>query len=94
MRSAAQNAVVQTLVAGVEAAFLGATDAAVEGTFRWPDGSGFTFTNFRAGEPNNGGGQFQEDCVVIEGTRGGSWDDRPCAPPPVGTGSYAYVCQF
>ncbi len=81
------------LALGVDA-FIGATDVAVENTYVWPDGSALSFTNFRTGEPNNGNGAFEEDCLVIEGARMGTWDDRPCAPPPVGTGSYAYVCQF
>ena len=93
VKSAATNAVVQSLAAGADA-FLGATDAVTEGAYLWPDGTGLVFQNFRAGEPNNGGNQFQEDCLVIEGARGGSWDDRPCAPPPAGSGVYAYVCQF
>lgn len=93
IKSAATNAVAQSLAAGADA-FLGATDAASEGVYLWPDGTGLVFQNFRAGEPNNGGGQFQEDCLVIEGARGGSWDDRPCAPPPAGSGVYAYVCQL
>jgi len=87
------NTVVTTLALGIDA-FIGATDVAAEGTYLWPDGTALTFTNFRAGEPNNGNGSFQEDCLIIEGARNGTWDDRPCAPPPVGTGSYAYVCQF
>jgi hypothetical protein len=93
VRSAQQNAIVQSII-GASDAFLGATDAINEGAYLWPDNTGFTFTNFRAGEPNNGGGQFQEDCLVIEGSRGGSWDDRPCAPPPAGSGAYGYVCEF
>lgn len=93
IKSAATNSVAQSLALGGDA-FIGATDAVTEGAFQWPDGSGLTFQNFRAGEPNNGGGQFEEDCLIIEGKLGGSWDDRPCAPPPTGTGVYAYVCQF
>lgn len=93
IRSAATNATVQSLVVGVDA-FIGASDAVTEGQFLWPDGTGLTFTKFRAGEPNNANGQFQEDCLIIEGALGGTWDDRACAPPPVNTGVFAYVCQF
>lgn len=93
IKSAQSQAVVANLALGVDA-FIGATDSVVEGTFLWPDGTPLTFTNFRAGEPNNANGSFQEDCLIIEGALNGSWDDRPCAPPPVGLGSYAYVCQF
>lgn len=92
--SAADSAAVTTLVAATPAAFLGATDLATEGTYLWPDGTPLTFTNWRTGEPNNGNGQYQEDCLVVVGTLGGGWDDRPCAPPPAGSGSYAYVCSY
>jgi hypothetical protein len=93
IKSAATNAVVQSLALGADT-FIGATDAVTEGVYLWPDNTGLVFTNFRAGEPNNGDGQFQEDCLVIQGNNGGTWDDRPCAPTPAGSGVYAYVCQF
>lgn len=85
--SAAANATVQSLIPGLDT-WLGATDAVTEGTFLWPDGTPLSFTNFRAGEPNNGGGSGQEDCLVIEGGKNGSWDDRPCGQ------TFAYVCFF
>jgi hypothetical protein len=88
VRSPNANQTIQSLVTSVEA-FLGATDAAVEGQFRWPDNTSFTFTNFRSGEPNNGNGN--EDCVIIQGQLGGVWDDRPCAGQ---AGVYPYVCSF
>jgi hypothetical protein len=90
--NAEQNALVASL-AGSGVAFLGATDAAAEGTYLWPDLTPLTFTNYRAGEPNNGGGAYQEDCLVLEAATG-TWDDRPCAPPPVNSGAYPYVCQL
>jgi len=91
--SAQTNQAVTTLIGGVDA-FVGASDAAAEGTFVWSSGAGLTFTNWRAGEPNNANGNFEEDCVVVEGALGGTWDDRPCAPPPAGAGAYAYVCEY
>lgn len=94
IKTAATNALVATLVANSPAAFLGGTDLAAEGTFVWPDGSPAIYTNWRTGEPNNGNGSYEEDCIVIQGLLAGVWDDRPCAPPPVGSGSYAYVCSY
>ncbi len=91
--SAQTNQAVTALIGGVTA-FVGATDAVTEDTFLWSSGAGLTFTNWRAGEPNNGNGGFEEDCMVVEGARGGTWDDRPCAPPPIGAGAYAYVCEY
>jgi len=96
IKNAQENATVTALVSTTASAFLGANDLVVEGTFRWPDGAPLTYTNWRSGEPNNGGtgATYQEDCVVIQGLLGGVWDDRPCAPPPAGAGTYAYVCSY
>lgn len=101
IKTAATNATVLSLL-GLTDAFVGGTDSAVEGSFTWlrnpldPITVGLTYTNWRAGEPNNSGGTNPdgEDCMIIEGGQMGTWDDRPCAPPPVGAGSYAYVCQY
>jgi len=87
IESAASNTTVQSLIPGLDA-WVGATDAVTENTFLWPDNTPLTFTNFRLGEPNNGAGNGQEDCLVIEGGKGGSWDDRPC------NFVFAYVCGF
>jgi len=94
--SATTNAAVAKLAAGSDT-FIGATDTATEGTFVWDDGTPVVFTNYRTGEPNNGSGQYQEDCLVIEASKtpDDTWDDRPCAPVPnVGGGNYAYMCQY
>lgn len=76
--------------------FLGATDAATEGTFLWEDGTPLAYTDFRTGEPNNGGGMYQEDCLVYAGKKTPpGWDDRPCTTGIVlGAGSYPYVCEY
>jgi len=92
VQTAAENQVIATLI-GATDAFLGGNDEAVENTFVWDDGTGVVFTNWNTGEPNNAAGMFEEDCIVMLGTVPGKWDDRPCAPGPVGTGSYAYVCE-
>jgi len=94
IRTAATNAVVATLVSTTASAFIGGTDVVTENVFLWPDGSSLTYSNWRSGEPNNANGSFEEDCIVIQGLLGGVWDDRPCAPPPVDTGAYAYVCAY
>jgi hypothetical protein len=99
IKSAMTNATVLSLI-GLTDAFIGGTDL-TEGTWLWlknpldPFVVGVQYTNWRAGEPNNGSTNPEgEDCAIIEGARNGTWDDRPCAPPPAGAGSYAYVCQF
>lgn len=101
IKSAATNTTVLSLI-GLTDAFVGGTDSAIEGTFTWlrnpldPITVGVSYTKWRAGEPNNQGGTNPdgEDCMIIEGAQMGTWDDRPCAPPPIGAGSYAYVCQY
>lgn len=95
IKSAQTNTFVLGLVGAVDA-FIGATDRTTEGTFLWLDNAadplGGGFTNWRTGEPNDGGTNG-EDCAIIEGARMGTWDDRPCAV--TGTaGAYAYVCQY
>lgn len=82
---------------GARDVLVGGTDAATEGTWLWDDGTPLTFTNWRTGEPNNGGGAYEEDCLVIDGSRPGSaWDDRACADPGVtgAVGQFAYLCQY
>jgi len=92
--SATTNTLLTQLAQASAAVFIGATDAVTENTFVWQDGSAVTYTNWRSGEPSNGGGSYEEDCVVIQPMLAGVWDDRPCAPPPTGAGSYSYVCQY
>lgn len=96
IENATTNTAVAMLAAGSDT-FIGATDTATEGTFVWDDGTPVVYENFRTGEPSNGAGQYQEDCLVIEGSKNpdDTWDDRPCAPVPnVGGGNYAYICQY
>jgi hypothetical protein len=94
--NAAQNTLLATLVAPNDA-FIGATDAVTEGTYLWADGTPLVYTHFRLGEPNNGNGGGEEDCLVIEGKKvvPDTWDDRPCMMGiSAGAGAYAYVCEF
>lgn len=94
--SASQNDVVAQLALGNDA-FLGATDAITEGTFLWDDTTPLTFTMYGAGEPNNGNGMYEEDCLVMAGKRtpADTWDDRPCTADIVANaGSYSYVCEY
>lgn len=51
-------------------AHIGFSDAAVEGTFVWPNGAPVTFTSWNAGEPNNSG---NEDYSQMGMT--GLWND-------------------
>ena len=58
--------------------WIGATDAASEGNFVWMSGAEFSYTNWKAPEPNNGSGN--EHCVVLRGYGAamGQWIDVNC----------------
>jgi hypothetical protein len=78
-------------------AWIGATDASVEGTWRWIDNAaqfwsgpaagnsvGGLFGKWAAGEPNDSGGN--EDCGVLQAP-GGTWTDLACG------GTRGFVCE-
>jgi hypothetical protein len=64
--------------------WMGGNDLTVEMAWTWITGESMAYTNWRAGEPNDSGG---EDCMVMEVDNGGTWDDRPC------TLTYPYFCE-
>jgi hypothetical protein len=92
IQSASENTLIASLV-GTSEAFIGGSDELIEGSFVWDDGTPVQLTNWNTGEPNNALGMFEEDCIVVLGSLAGVWDDRPCAPGPVGTGAYPFVCE-
>ncbi|XP_036902807.1 low affinity immunoglobulin epsilon Fc receptor isoform X1 [Sturnira hondurensis] len=54
--------------------WIGLRDLNIEGEFVWMDGSTLDYSNWRPGEPNNGG--EGEDCVMMLGF--GQWNDAFC----------------
>ena len=93
VQTGAENQVITSLI-GQGDAFLGGNDMQVEGTFRWEDGTAVVLTNWNTGEPNNGQGLVEEDCIVIHGMLAGKWDDRPCAVASGQVpGAYPFVCE-
>lgn len=66
--------------------WIGGTDRAAEGIWKWIDGEPMEYVNWRDGEPNDGV-MSGEDCMVMEIDLGGTWDDRSCAV------SHAYFCE-
>ncbi|MCA9674093.1 MAG: C-type lectin domain-containing protein [Myxococcales bacterium] len=69
--------------------WMGGTDVAVEGTFVWVTAEAMTYTNWRTGEPNNGGTNGgPENCMVLEADNDGTWDDRACG------NTYPFFCEI
>lgn len=64
--------------------WIGATDEAAEGIWRWVDGTPINFKAFPPGEPNDNGG---EDHLVMTS---GTWNDRPSPYHRV----RGYVCEW
>jgi hypothetical protein len=95
IKSAALDTFAEGFIGAVDT-WIGGSDRATEMTFVWEDGTPFVFTNWHTGEPNNGGGTYQEDCVIIAGARvDKQWDDRPCDATEVATsGNFAYLCNY
>ncbi|MEO8183197.1 MAG: C-type lectin domain-containing protein [Deltaproteobacteria bacterium] len=56
--------------------WIGASDRAEEGTFRWAGGALLEYTRWADGQPNNL--QGGEDCAELEGFDD-QWNDVPCA---------------
>jgi hypothetical protein len=70
------------------AAWLGASDSAVEGTWVWVDGSSLGYANWNTTEPSNSGGI--ENCLQLLGgdaTTLGKWNDTDC------TAVLPFVCE-
>ncbi|HPI33172.1 MAG TPA: C-type lectin domain-containing protein, partial [candidate division Zixibacteria bacterium] len=80
-----EQTVVSELV-GTNYAFIGATDAATEDMWLWSDGTSFDYTNWAVAdsEPN---GSTSANCMAIDGSRSGQWDDTTCS------NLLAFVCE-
>ncbi len=80
VNSAAENAALLTAAQAqglTGAIWIGFTDAAVEGTFVWSNGSANTYSNWNGGEPSNSGGfpcNTDEDGTILQ-LSNGRWND-------------------
>ena len=84
VHSASENALLLTAV-GWNTAWIGGTDAASEGTWKWSStGTPLTYTNWYSG-PNNLGGN--EDCLQFNYGSLGRWNDYNCAM------QWKFVCE-
>ncbi len=88
---ALDDAAENTLVANLSWNFypstywIGLTDQAQEDVWLWSDGTPATFFGWAPGEPNDSGG---EDCVHINFSAVGLWNDLPCNL------EQRFICEF
>ena len=67
--------------------WIGLSDYAVEGDYKWEDGTTFSWTNWLSGQPSDGDStDTMQDCVVVR-QLDGTWADNDCAT------TKEYLCQ-
>ena len=92
--NAATNAWIFSHVIGEDSGtggWIGLNDIAKEGTWKWVDGCGSSFFDWRPGEPNNDYMGAPEDCVITGYMGTAQWNDYPCSEKP---GEYNYcLCE-
>jgi hypothetical protein len=74
---AEQNWLISTFGSSEEL-WIGLTDQVIEGQFKWASGETSTYTNWYAGQPDNGGPNG-EHYVVLNYGSSGTWNDYPNA---------------
>ncbi len=89
-----QTAVYEGLVGtGRHDVWIGLSDSAAEGTFKWVDGTTPSYTNWYTGNPDDG--YFNEDCVEMNyknHPQTGKWNDFRCSD---GEGdNTGFICEL
>ncbi|XP_067669831.1 uncharacterized protein [Haliotis asinina] len=74
---------VSSLRDDIETIWIGGTDFDTEGTFKWSDGTPFTWTNWEEGQPNNYA--RNQDCIELYDNK--EWNDLVCST------EYPFVCR-
>lgn len=103
INDAAEDTWLKTQVPSLLTSWIGFTDQAQEGVWRWSNGLPVTYSNWRRYEPNDTNGA--EDCAVnnapvTSSAAAGGWNDIPCGeyvsficeatPAPEGYGQFTY----
>ncbi len=71
INDAKENQYLKSIVLA-DAAYIGLSDAAQEGTFKWVDGSSLGYTNWYPGQPNN----FENKQDYVGMLKNGQWNDQ------------------
>ncbi|KAI4902451.1 hypothetical protein NFI96_031397 [Prochilodus magdalenae] len=67
--------------------FIGLTDRDTEGVWKWVDGSVLTTGYWESSQPDDGGWESTEDCVITGPGLWKRWNDKPCQK------SYYWICE-
>ena len=86
VHSAEQNNFLTGLT--TERHWLGGIDVANEGDWVWSDGTAWTFTDWKAGEPTNSGALGNNEDCLEKNYAGIQWNDEGCAR------QQTFVCQI
>ncbi|WP_300002688.1 lectin-like protein [Anabaena sp. AL09] len=74
VNDATENQFLVNTFGSTESLWIGLTDEAVEGQFKWVNGEAVTYTNWTINQPDNFGGN--EDYVHLNREFGGQWNDN------------------
>jgi hypothetical protein len=89
--NASEDAIVRSVQNPTQNPWIGATDAAVEGSFQWLTGEKFEYQSFAPGEPDDDAGfGGNGDCLQLANALG-QWSDTNCTFLGVATGS---ICEI
>lgn len=87
--SAEEDQFVSGMLHGDIDAWLGATDIGHEGEWRWITGESFSYTNWMAGQPDNGSSNPEGSENYLQyRDEGCKWNDNP------GCWAHSFICEF
>ena len=84
------NSLVSLLSGSTTTTWIGGRDFVTEGTWTWSDGTAWSYTNWKSGQPTNGVGSddgLAQNCAIMN--TAGEWQDVKCE----GTTQRQYMCE-